>query len=170
MQINEYSLRQPMITLLSRDQGLRRAQPRFVLFYSRSMSHSEGQRGRSLITSRQGLLWIIGLFIAACGCGTTHAILRFTAPPRARAGTAFTVTVSVLYQGKPDTVINSRIHFTSSDPDAVLPPDYYFAPGDAGSHTWTNGFTLATPGNQMISATIADAAGIDGSSTIAVSP
>jgi hypothetical protein len=153
------------------DQGVRRANPQFVLFYSRRchmLRNFEG--GRSLITSRQRVVWIIGLLLAASGCGTTHAILSFTAPPTATAGTPFTVTVSVLYQGKPDTVINSRIHFTSSDPGAVLPPDYYFTPTDAGSHTWTNGFSLATPGSQTISATIADASGINGSATIAVSP
>jgi hypothetical protein len=123
-----------------------------------------------LMTSRQRVLGIIGLLMAAFGCGTTHAILNFTAPPTARAGTPFTVIVSVVYQGKPDTVIDSRIHFTSSDPAAVLPPDYYFAPADAGSHSWMNGFTLVTPGDQTISATIADASGISGSATIAVSP
>ena len=103
-------------------------------------------------------------------CATTHATLSFIAPSTTIAGTPFTVTVNVLYQGKPDTVINSRIHFTSSDPAAVLPGDYYFTPTDAGSHTWTNGFTLMTPGNQTISGEIIQATGINGSATIAVSP
>jgi hypothetical protein len=102
------------------------------------------------------------------GCSTTHATLDFAAPSTTTAGIPFTVTVNVLYEGKPDTVINSRIHFTSSDPAAVLPADYYFTPADAGSHTWMNGFTLATPGSQTVSATIADASGISGSATIAV--
>jgi hypothetical protein len=123
-----------------------------------------------LITSQPRSSWIIALLLAASGCGTTHASLRITAPPKAKALTPFTVTVSVLYQGKADTIINSRIHFISSDPGAVLPPDYYFIPADAGSLTWMNGFTLSTPGNQTISATIADASGINGSVTIAVSP
>jgi hypothetical protein len=104
------------------------------------------------------------------GCDTTHATLDFIAPSTATAGTPFTVTVTVLYRGKPDTVINSHIHFTSSDPAAVVPGDYYFTPADAGSHTWTNGFTLNTPGSQVISGDIFDATGINGSATIAVSP
>jgi len=104
------------------------------------------------------------------GCGTAHATLNFTAPSTATAGTPFTVTVNVVYQGKPDTVINSRIHFTSSDPGAILPGDYLFTPADAGSHTWPNGFTLSTPGNQTISGAIFDATGINGSVTITVSP
>jgi hypothetical protein len=107
---------------------------------------------------------------APSGCGTAHAILDVIAPSTAKAGTPFTVTVNVLYQGKPDTAINSHIHFTSSDPAAVLPGDYLFTPTDAGSHTWTNGVTLMTPGNQTISGEIIQATGINGSAIIAVSP
>jgi hypothetical protein len=109
-------------------------------------------------------IWIL------LACATAHAILSFTAPSEATAGNPFTVTVDVLYQGKRDTVINSAIHFTSSDPAAILPPDYYFTPADAGSHTWSNGFTLSTPGKQTISGQIHDASGINGSVTVAVSP
>jgi hypothetical protein len=104
------------------------------------------------------------------GCGTPHAILDFTAPSTAAAGSPFTVTVTVTIEGKRDTIINSHIHFTSSDPAAVLPSDYTFTPADAGSHTWTNGFTLMTLGNQTISATIFDATGISGSADVVVSP
>src|SRR5437879_6063395 len=86
----------------------------------------------------------------ASGCGTTHATLDFAAPSTTTAGIPFTVKVTVLYEGKPDTVINSHIHFTSSDLAAVLPPDYYFTPADAGSHTWINGFTLSTPVNPTL--------------------
>jgi len=93
------------------------------------------------------------------------------APSHVVAGTAFSVTVNVVYEGKPDTVINSHIHFTSSDPAAILPGDYYFVPSDAGSHTWTNAFVLVTPGNQTISADILPGSkGINGSAEITVSP
>lgn len=105
------------------------------------------------------------------GCGTPHATLDLVAPSSVAEGTSFSVTVNVIYQGKPDTAINSRIHFTSSDPQAVLPGDYYFTPSDAGSHTWTNGFVLTTPGSQSISATIVpDSPGINGTAKITVSP
>lgn len=109
------------------------------------------------------------LMFLTFGCATTHATLAFTAPSTATSGASFTVTVDVLYQGRADTVITSRIHFTSSDPSAVLPADYYFTPADAGSHTWTNGFVLNTPGNQTISGEIIQATGINGSATIRVS-
>jgi hypothetical protein len=105
-----------------------------------------------------------------CGCATPHAILDFVAPSSVTAGAPFSVTVNVIYQGKPDRVINSHIHFTSSDSAAVLPPDYYFTPSDAGSHTWVNGFILSTQGKQTISGYIFDARGINGSATISVSP
>lgn len=108
--------------------------------------------------------------IVSSGCSGGHATLDLTAPSAATAGTPFTVTVQVLYQGKPDTVINGVIHFTSSDPAAVLPIDYKFTPADAGSHTWTDGFILLTRGNQTISGAIHDAMGINGSATISVSP
>ena len=109
------------------------------------------------------------------GCGTPHATLQFTAPSNVTAGIPFTVTVDVLYQGKPDTVINGPIHFTSSDRAAVLPGNYYFTASDAGSHTFTNAFVLATPGSQTISGYIyfdpsMTKSGINGSATITVSP
>ena len=103
-------------------------------------------------------------------CANPHAILQFTTPSSATAGSPFTVTVTATINGKPDTIINSPVHFTSSDPAALLPPNYYFTPADAGSHTFTNGFTLMTPGNQTISGEIHDATGIKGSATIAVAP
>lgn len=132
-------------------------------------SHGPGRENVSSTLQR----WVLYAVPALCmtfGCGTTHATLNFTAPSAVNTGNPFTVTVDVLYQGKPDTVINSSIHFTSSDPTAVLPTDYYFTPQDAGSHTWTNGFTLVTPGNQTISGSIVGASGINGSASVAVSP
>jgi hypothetical protein len=120
-------------------------------------------------------LCAIAAALGMLGCGTRHATLVFTAPSAVGANTPFTVTVTVLYDGNPDRVINSPIHFTSSDPAAILPGNYYFTPSDAGSHTWTNGFTLVTPGTQTVSGYIyfnasQTKSGINGSATIVVSP
>jgi hypothetical protein len=82
----------------------------------------------------------------------------------------FTLTVTATIDGKRDTIINSYIKFASSDPAAALPTLYRFTAEDAGSHTWINGFILQTPGNQTISATMYDAAGINGSAVVTVSP
>lgn len=105
-----------------------------------------------------------------CSCANPYAVLNFTAPTTATAGTPFTVTVTATVEGKRDTIINSTIQFSSSDPLAILPPHYDFTAADAGSHTWANGFVLNTPGDQRISATMFDARGINGSTTVSVEP
>lgn len=102
------------------------------------------------------------------GCGI-HATLDVSTPSNALAGSPFTVTVTALVGGRRDTVINSPIHFTSSDTAAVLPADYYFNANDSGSHTFTDGVTLKTPGSQSITVTVIDASGINGTANVAVS-
>jgi hypothetical protein len=106
--------------------------------------------------------------LAAFGCATQHAILDITAPSTAVAGSPFTITVTALVGGNRDTIINSPIKFTSSDPVATLPPIYYFNANDAGSHTFTNGVTLMTAGSQSITATVVGAAGLNGSANVTV--
>jgi len=117
-----------------------------------------------------GWLPLLALLVMTCACANPHAILNFTGPSTATVGAPFTVTVTATIQGERDTLINSPIHFTSSDPNAVLPPDYTFTAADAGSHTWTNGFVLNSSGRQTISATTFDAAGINGTVTVTVQP
>lgn len=134
-----------------------------------------GVKSHSVETRRPSLglrltVLIVFALSMTLGCATPHAVLNFTAPASATAGSSFTVTVTVTYEGNRDTVINSYINFTSSDPAAILPGRYRFTAADAGSHTWVNGFTLMTPGTQTISATIYDAQGIDGSASVSVSP
>lgn len=118
------------------------------------------------------LFWNIAALLAAfimVSCATQHATLTVTAPSAVTAGTPFTITVTTIYDGKPDTVINSYVLFASSDKAAVLPGPYLFTSTDAGSHTWPNGVTLQTPGNQTITATINMATGINGTAQISVS-
>jgi hypothetical protein len=43
------------------------------------------------------------------------------------------------------------VHFTSTDPQAVLPPDYTYTSGDAGTHTFT-GVVLNNSGTLTITA------------------
>lgn len=103
------------------------------------------------------------------GCGTPHATFDITAPSSAPAGSPFTITVTAMVGANRDTVINSPVHFTSSDSAAVLPPDYYFTANDAGSHTFINGVTLITDGSQTITGTDIGAPGINGTASITVS-
>jgi hypothetical protein len=106
--------------------------------------------------------------VVTFGCSTPHATLDVTAPSSTVVDAFFTITVTAIYEENRDTVINSSIHFTSSDPAAFLPPDYYFTASDAGSHTFSNAFVLKTPGNQSITATVVGGPGINGSANIAV--
>lgn len=132
---------------------------------------SNGQRCISTrVAAQMCAISLTVLSLAPLGCGTRHATLQFTAPSNAHAGIPFTVTVTVMIGSERDTIINNRVHFTSSDPDAMLPGDYYFTPVDAGSHTWTNGFILRTPGKQTLSGEIIEATGISGSATVEVAP
>jgi WD40 repeat protein len=77
------------------------------------------------------------------------------------AGTACNFTVTAKYaDGSIDTHYIGSIHFTSSDPQAVLPPDYTFTAADAGVHTFST--TLKTAGTQSITATDYNVTGTDG--------
>lgn len=116
--------------------------------------------------------WVLSTAVAGLvtlGCGTPHATLNITIPSSAMAGSPFTVTVTAMVGGNRDTVINSSIHFTSSDRAAVLPADYYFTVSDAGSHTFTNGATLMTAGSQSITATEIGVPGLNGTANVTVS-
>lgn len=97
------------------------------------------------------ILTAAGLAFFACSAPTANLVI--SAPSTAIVGTPFSVTVSAKVNGGPDTVFNSPIHFTSSDKLAVLPTDYQFKSADQGSHTFTNGVTLMTPGLQTVTAT-----------------
>jgi hypothetical protein len=109
------------------------------------------------------------LAFMAFGCGSPTANLEITAPSGAIVGTPFTVTVTAMVNGRRDTAYNSPIHFSSSDSSAVLPPDYGFTAADAGSHTFTNGVTLMSVGNQTVKATDVFAASLSATANVTVS-
>jgi hypothetical protein len=74
-------------------------------------------------------------------------------PSPASAGQAHTITVTALDSaGNVLRDYTGTVHFSSSDPQAVLPPDYTFTGGDHGTHTFT--VTLKTAGTQSL--TVAD--------------
>jgi len=117
------------------------------------------------------LLWALSAAIAglvAFSCGSPVANLEISAPSSAIAGSPFTVTVTVMADGRRDTIFNSPIRFTSSDSAAVLPSEYTFTAADAGSHTFTNGVTLMTAGSQSIKATDPNAPSITATANVTV--
>jgi hypothetical protein len=91
-------------------------------------------------------------------------------PSATTAGAAhnFTVTAEDAY-GNVITTYAGKVHFTSSDGQAVLPADYTFTTSDAGVHTFSA--TLKTTPSQSITATATANAALTGTqSGIQVSP
>ncbi len=73
-------------------------------------------------------------------------------PSPTTAGVAHTETVSALDAfGNVASGYTGTVRFTSTDARAVLPANYTFSAGDAGSHVFS--VTLKTPGTQSITAT-----------------
>ena len=91
----------------------------------------------------------------------THLGLSGLASP-VSAGAAGSLTVTAL-DGSSNTATGYRgtVHFTSSDPKAVLPADYTFTSADAGVHVFS--VTLKTYGSQSVTVTDAANATIGGS-------
>ncbi len=110
---------------------------------------------------------MLGLMSFSCGT-PGHAILVISAPSTVVAGSPFSATVTAMYNGQRDTIINGPIHFTTSDTAAQLPTLYVFTAADAGSRTFT-GLTLVTPGNQTMTVSDYDATPIAGTVNIMVS-
>jgi uncharacterized delta-60 repeat protein len=73
-------------------------------------------------------------------------------PAKIAAGTTGTFTATIKDSlGNNLTGYTGTVHFSSSDPKAVLPSDYMFNAGDQGSHVFSA--TLKTAGIQSISVT-----------------
>jgi uncharacterized delta-60 repeat protein len=73
-------------------------------------------------------------------------------PSSITAGTAGTFTVTATNaDGSTNSGYTGTVHFTSSDPKAVLPADYTFTAADQGVHTFSA--TLKRAGSQSITAT-----------------
>ena len=75
------------------------------------------------------------------------AVSGFPATVTAGAAGSFTVAVRNPY-GSPNPTYRGTVHFTSSDPQAVLPADYTFTAADDGVHTFSA--TLKTAGSQSL--------------------
>ena len=96
------------------------------------------------------------------GPATTFTV---SGPATANAGSAgsYTVTAKDAF-GNTATGYLGTVHFTSTDPQAVLPANYTFTGGDAGVHTFP-AITLKTAGTQTVTATDTVTGTITGTST-----
>ena len=75
-------------------------------------------------------------------------------PSTAGAGDAATGTLTAYNANYTvATGYTGTVQFTSTDGAATLPINYTFTPGDAGVHTFPAGFTLRTPGSQVVTVT-----------------
>jgi uncharacterized delta-60 repeat protein len=91
-------------------------------------------------------------FVVARYLGDSPSFLVTGFPSSVTAGTAGTFTVTARNaDGSTNTNYTGTVHFTSSDPHAVLPADYTFTAADQGVHTFSG--TLVTAGSQSITAT-----------------
>jgi hypothetical protein len=98
----------------------------------------------------------------------THLLV--SAPTTAKAGVRFSVTVtaeSAFITVDPN--YTGTVHFTSSDPQAVLPHSYTFVAADQGVHTFGT-VKLKTAGSQTLTATDKAHAAITGLATVQVTP
>ncbi|HJV08709.1 MAG TPA: hypothetical protein VJ653_03485, partial [Acidimicrobiales bacterium] len=66
--------------------------------------------------------------------------------------------------GAVDPGYRGTVHFSSSDPAAVLPPDYTFTEADAGDKTFSGLVSFSTPGNQVVTVTQVGQPGVRGDS------
>src|SRR5262249_33273620 len=96
------------------------------------------------------------------GISATSAADRFTytssapathfsvsAPANATSGSSFMLTITALDASNLTAAgYAGTVHFTSTDPAAVLPADYTFTASDLGSHTFT--VTLNTAGSRNV--------------------
>jgi hypothetical protein len=87
------------------------------------------------------------------------------------SGDATTATLTA-YDANGDVATGyfGTVHFISTDGAATLPIDYTFIGSDAGTHMFTNGFTLRTVGSHVITVTDVASATITGSKGVTVGP
>lgn len=145
-----------------------KAKKYFMLFLAGFQRNSAGCMPVNVRTIQSMSAVGVVLFgLGSLSCGTSHATLQVSAPATAVAGSPFSVTVTAMFAGKRDTMMDGPIHFTTTDKAAVLPTLYQFTAADAGTHTFTN-LILVTSGNQTITVSDYDATPIAGSANIMV--
>jgi hypothetical protein len=97
----------------------------------------------------------------------SFAVTGFPSPTTAGTAGTFTVTAQDA-NGNTLTGYTGTVHFTSSDPQAILPADYTFTAADQGVHTFSA--TLKTAGSQSLVATDTVTSSLSGQAGIVVNP
>lgn len=100
-------------------------------------------------------------------CVEAPPVFSFGRVGSTQPGAAFEFTLSIQNAFATNLLAyTDTVHFSSSDPAAVLPPDYTFTLPDQGSHTFVA--TLNTQGTQTITATDTQLPSYNGSLSSAV--
>jgi hypothetical protein len=88
--------------------------------------------------------------------------------PGAAPGVPFNLPLTIQSSVNSSTLAGytGTVHFTSSDVQAILPADYTFVSGDAGTHTFS--VTLKGLGSQTITVTDTHSLGFTGTATVTV--
>jgi hypothetical protein len=143
-------------TFTSSDNGVQTFNATFQTVGTQTLTASDTVQGSLTNTAT------ISVFLPA-----TH--LLFTAPATATAGVSFNVTVTALDQN--NNVVQfytGTVHFTSTDPGALLPSDYQFQASDNGIHTFTLGVTFFVAGSQQLTVTDTVNASLTQTATVTV--
>jgi hypothetical protein len=124
------------------------------------------------VADQRGVLRSGGVNIGPYQASASAFLL--TAPDSVTAGAPFDVVVTAVdLFGQTAIGYRRTAQFTSSDPLTVpldLPGNYTFTSADAGQHTFTNGITLKTAGDQTVTAADTGTGSLTGSATVTVSP
>jgi hypothetical protein len=131
-------------------------------------------RRRRLAIGFIGAVTALTLFVTsaptahAAPPGSAPASLGVSGLTSAAAGTAQTVKVTALLNGKVNAGYRGTVVLASTDAQAVLPAQYTFTAADKGVHSFP--VTLKTSGSQTVTAAEAVASPYTGSQTVTVSP
>lgn len=133
------------------------------------MAPRQTTRHRLTLTLLAIGIGVLALFVAPAQVAlakppaTPPVTITVTGLESATAGTAQTVRVTALMNGKPTSSYRGTVTFTSNDPQAILPARYTFTGADKGTRTFT--VQLRTAGGQTL--TVQDAGN---SSLVATTP
>lgn len=109
---------------------------------------------------------LLALLVAVSAQAATT--LQVEIPNSSTSGVPFNVLVTARSGPAVDTAYAGTVHFTSSDPAAVLPADYTFTPGDAGKHTFQA--TMNTTGLRTLTVTDTVTPAVNGTDDTNVHP
>jgi hypothetical protein len=142
----------PANTTLTNGTGTSRA----TLKTAGTQSITATDTANSALTGTQGSITVIP------AAASTLVVAGFPSPQSQGVPGSFTVTAKDPYSNVA-TGYTGTVHFTSSDPKAMLPANYTFLSGDHGTHTFSA--SLNTTGLQSLTATDVASGTIQGTQT-----